>query len=412
MEVRSQVTRRSILAMISAAALILGVLLIVPSQAAPVAGNPGDAVFQLEGNASDDGVGDDWANIFLGSGFNSATATTGIVDDGGQTATIFVGGGSKDPNDISAWKWKDGGGLPDKDNLLHAFAARYGSLVVFGSDRFDNSGDAQQGFWLFQNPVGTNTDGTFHDVHKAGDVLILSDFSIGGTVTSISVYQWVDSGGDVSTHLLSLFSSNAANCVTVPATSGDVCGVVNPTNGTATGGWDFTDKSGNNTYLQGEFYEGGINLAAFPGLSAECFASFASETRASQSPMATLKDFVVGGFQACQSTVTTAQTWVPNDSASVSGGGASSFTGDIAFTLYKSTDCTGTVLYGPETFTDVSGTSSTPATASTTNDGVVANGGYTATADGDFSWGVTFTSKTSGVQDSSHCETSSLTVAN
>jgi hypothetical protein len=187
---------------------------------------------------------------------------------------------------------------------------------------------------------------------------------------------------------------------------------VNPTNGTATGGWSFTDKSGNSTYLQGELFEGGIDLSAFPGLSAECFAAFSSETRSSQSPTATLKDFVVGSFQACQSTITTAQTWVPNDSASVSGGGASSFTGDISFTLYQSTDCTGTVLYGPETFLNVSGTSSSPATASTTNDGVVANGGYTASADGDFSWGVTFTSHTSGVQNSSACETSSLSVTN
>jgi hypothetical protein len=411
MNIRSRVQGRSIAAIGSVAALFLGFLLVTPSVAVtPTAGNPGDAVFQLEGDASDDGAGDDWANIFAGP--NSATATTGIVVDGNNNATIFTGGGSKDPQDISAWKWKNAGGLPDKDNLVDAFAARYGSLVVFGSDRFDNSGDAQQGFWLFQQPVGTNTDGTFHNVHEEGDVLILSDFSIGGTVSSIAVYEWVDSGGNVSTHLQSLFSSNAANCL--PATpAGSVCGIVNGDDGTATGGWDFTDKSGNSTYLQGEFYEGGINLADFPGLSAECFASFASETRSSQSPTATLKDFVVGEFQACESEITTAQTWVPNDSASVDGGGAASFTGDISFTLYASTDCTGTILYGPETFQDVTGTSSTPATASTTNDGVGPSpGGYTATADGDFSWGVTFTSNTTGVSSSDACETSSLSVTN
>jgi hypothetical protein len=42
MEVRSQLRRRSIMAVLSAAALILGVVLIVPSQAAPVAGNHGN----------------------------------------------------------------------------------------------------------------------------------------------------------------------------------------------------------------------------------------------------------------------------------------------------------------------------------------------------------------------------------
>jgi hypothetical protein len=390
--------------MISVAALLLGVVLLGPAAAtfAATAGNPAIGVFELDGNATDDPAvaGEDWSSV-------SATAFTGIVDSDTGSTTIFVGGGSKDPNDISAWRWKSGGGLPDKDNLLDAFAARYGNLIVFGSDRFDNSGDAQQGFWFFQEPVSTNPDGTFSGVHTPGDILILSDFSIGGTVSIIAVYEWVATGGNVSTHLNSLFPETSANC---SSGAGDVCGIVNAANGTPTE-WSFTDKSGNDTYLQGEFYEGGINLAAFPGLSAECFASFAAETRASTSPTATLKDFIVGEFQACESTITTAQTWVPNDSASVDGGGASSFTGDITFTLYDNLTCDGTVLY-TETAADVSGTSSTPATASTNNDGVPANGGYTALATGDFSWGVTFDSNTTGVGDSSSCETSSLTVTN
>ena len=48
----------------------------------------------------------------------------------------------------------------------------------------------------------------------------------------------------------------------------------------------FTDKSGNTTYLQGEFYEGGVNLSLL-GLAGECFASVASETRSSTSTTAT-----------------------------------------------------------------------------------------------------------------------------
>ena len=87
-----------------------------------------------------------------------------------NNATIFTGGGSKDPQDVNQWAWKDGaGGLPDKDNLQHAFAARYKlppsatcpsggaptcDVIFFGSDRLDNSGDAQQGFWFFQMPIG------------------------------------------------------------------------------------------------------------------------------------------------------------------------------------------------------------------------------------------------------------------
>ena len=52
--------------------------------------------------------------------------STGGVFSSDNNATIFTGGGSKDPQNTNSWAWKDGaGGLPDKDNLVHAFAARY-----------------------------------------------------------------------------------------------------------------------------------------------------------------------------------------------------------------------------------------------------------------------------------------------
>ena len=64
---------------------------------------------------------------------------------------------------MAKWDYRevDLNGLPDKDNLLHSFAARYSlapsstcpsgsaptcEVLYFGSDRYDNSGDAQQGF--------------------------------------------------------------------------------------------------------------------------------------------------------------------------------------------------------------------------------------------------------------------------
>jgi hypothetical protein len=235
------------------------------------------------------------------------------------SASIFTGGGSKDPIDVSSWAWKDAGGLPDKDNLLHAFAARYQQapstdcpagtattcdILYFGSDRFDNSGDAQQGFWFFQNKItlsNTKSGGgfAFNGVHKNGDVLIISDFSNGGTVSTISVYKW---NSAVSGNLQLLLSSTAANCAT--AAAGDAaCGLVNGSNGTASP-WSFTDKSGFHTFLQGELYEGGINLSTL-GLSDECFSSVAAETRSSTSTTATLKDFVLGQFAVCTPNLTT-----------------------------------------------------------------------------------------------------------
>src|SRR5262249_54705823 len=61
--------------------------------------------------------------------------------------------------------------------------------------------------------------------------------------------------------------------------------------------WSYTNKSGQSQPAQGEFLEEGVDLTAL-GLSG-CFASFMAETRSSQSPTATLSDFVLGSFPVC-----------------------------------------------------------------------------------------------------------------
>jgi hypothetical protein len=292
--------------------------------------------FELDGNATNDPAvaGDDWDNVChqvtIGAECASASNTSGAtavswVSEPNRATSIFTGGGSKDPQDISNWAWKDAGGLPDKDNLRHSFAARYSGppsadcpagtaltceVLYFGSDRFDNSGDAQQGFWFFQNKItlGSTPSGggfNFNGVHKNGDLLIISDFSNGGTVSTISIYKW---NSAVSGNLQLLASSDAANCGTA-APHDQFCGLVNAN--TITLPWAFTDKSGtpNNQALNGEFYEGGVNLSTL-GLGSECFASVASETRSSTSTTATLKDFVLGNFGECGSKTET----TPKDS--------------------------------------------------------------------------------------------------
>ena len=85
--------------------------------------------------------------------------------------------------------------------------------------------------------------------HLNGDLLIISDFSNGGTTSTISVYKWNDT---VSGNLQLLASSTAANCNT--AAPGDAfCGLVNPGPGLTTSPWPFLDKSGNGSFLNGEF---------------------------------------------------------------------------------------------------------------------------------------------------------------
>lgn len=294
-------------------------------------------VFQLDGNAqtsvqSNPTAVEDWdlickanpstctfrASYTPPSGTTTATASSHIAD--GTNASIFTGGGSKDPQDLTNWRHKDGS-VPDKDNLLHSFAARYSQtasatcpsttstceLLYFGSDRFDNSGDAQQGFWFFQNKVVLGANGRFTNAagqpatHTNGDLLIVSDFSNGGAVSTINVYKW--NNGALT------FLAGGDNQKCAPDLPTDpFCGLVNATNGTIAP-WTYTDKSGNGTYLQGELYEAGLNLSdPLINLGGECFSSFLSETRSSTSTTATLKDFVLGQFAVCGATMGTTPT--------------------------------------------------------------------------------------------------------
>jgi len=84
------------------------------------------------------------------------------------------------------------------------------------------------------------------------------------------------------------------------------CGIVNTNLEPTFSPWEFLDKGGSPDFRQGELFEAGINLSdPAVNLGHECFSTFVAETRSSTSTTATLKDFVLGGFQACQPAMTT-----------------------------------------------------------------------------------------------------------
>ena len=450
--------------------------------------------FELEGNAlsasgSDGAAPDDWDRVCyeqaikdgLSTGAASALCTATNPTHGatavawttdthgavgplgactGNNCTIFTGGGSKDPIDINQWAWKDNtGGLPDKDNLLHGFAARYSipssttcpgtggdttgattcEMLYFGNDRYDNSGDAQQGFWFFQNKIGLGTNSVgggsgftssgVTEFHRLGDVLLISDFSNGGTTSTITAYTWdpgclktdIPKSGPIAAvscgdaNLRFQASSTTANCAAPdnvdPAVTG-FCGIVDPADGTVSP-WSFVDKTTvggahpANTYLQGEFYEGGVNLSSL-NLGGECFASIASETRSSQSTTAVLKDFVLGDFGDCDAHFSTTAsphtaTQIPangllavSDSASLTVSGTSTWSGKIDF-----------YLCGPGATTcDSSGThigSSIDVNQSTTFP--LSSTATTVSSVGTYCWAGVFTSNTNGVPNKSDAST-------
>ncbi len=233
---------------------------------------------------------------------------------------IFTQGGSKDPLDISQWHWKPADTVPDKDTITHGYAASYTAtigaasvtatsgdkVVVIGGDRFAVNGDANIGAWFFQQNVTLNSNGTFSGVHVNHDVFLVSAFTGGGGISTITVYEW-DSAclkgvkspgpGDCADTNLRLLGSNDTFAITNSSP------ISNET-------WSYLAKfgAGTNTMPVGAFFEGGADLttlfAASGAGAVPCFSSFLLETRSSQSTTAVLKDFVLGSFPECHISLT------------------------------------------------------------------------------------------------------------
>ena len=116
----------------------------------------------------------------------------GTIDD------TFTGGSTKDKIDLPEWKWTIKS-VPDKNELVNAYAAVYpdaatgDTIIYFGADRFDTSGDANLGFWFFQDQVHAVPvpAGSFTGQHRVGDIFVLSTFTKGGDISTIQVYEWV-----------------------------------------------------------------------------------------------------------------------------------------------------------------------------------------------------------------------------
>jgi hypothetical protein len=283
---------------IIAAGLLAATTMLVTLSALPT------SEFELEGNAVvDSPPSDDWANTVPTVLAGSEAKTSVFIADGSGNATIFTGGGSKDINDISQWKWKDElGGLPDKDNITNAYAAAYitGSdlTIYFGADRFATAGDAQLGFWFFHrriqavNGIFVEDDGVTPATHTLGDILVLANFSNGGSTVTAQVFQWNGSG------LTQVANSTNSKCGVND--NPNVCAITNE--GDAVAPWSYVPKAGTpGTFPQVSFFEGGINISAFIQTAAgACFSSFLAETRSSTSENATLKDFALGEFNTCK----------------------------------------------------------------------------------------------------------------
>ncbi|WP_284652251.1 T9SS type A sorting domain-containing protein [Flavobacterium terrisoli] len=182
-------------------------------------------------------------------------------------------------------------------------------VLYFAGDRTSNNGDAQIGFWFFLNGTSprvlqTSPDGgDFAPAHAVGDILILADFTNGGSLATVQIFQWVGTGGNVpntngrlnTTSLSGTVAINNASAYPIPD------------------GWTFL----NPTYDTNEFYEGQVDLSSL-NLTNTCFSSFLLEARASQSVTASLDDFAGGNFNV--------QPEVTINDVTVCSGGQATFT--------------------------------------------------------------------------------------
>jgi hypothetical protein len=312
---------------------------------------------------------------FTASGFDRDFLTNANGSFNTSDSTTFATG-SKDTLPITpGWQCNQDANVNSKIDIMNAYSAAFTAangdqVIYFGLERNANTGDGNVGFWFLQDNVGCTSPGgatAFSGNHRDGDLLIVSAFTNGGSVSTIDVYRW--NGGANG----SLGTTPVAHGVDCKATAGNdtACATVNgPTNGTGgtiTTPWLTSNKQDGpgHSLRTSEFFEGGLNLTK-SGLAGKCFNVFIGDTRSSQSLTATLFDFARGTIGECITTVETTPVDnagdpipaggldIPADPADASISvkdktvltvtGVAAFTGTLSWHLCGPTDTTSTAL--------------------------------------------------------------------
>ena len=324
-----------------------------------------DLAFQLDGNivTSPDGtVGGgnqtiDWEDLFntdgttkssLPSGFGHARLDKDFTSGAnnppryplGQLTTndpTTYATGSKDTLPISGWQCNFDHNVNSKIDIMNSYAATYTAvngdkILYFGLERNVNSGDANVGFWFLKGNVDCDASagtGTFTGSHKDGDILIVSAFTGGGSVSEISAYRWcqtpmtsppdptcaaaaaADPAKVAAGFLPDVKVAGSGDCRDADHDLNDsICAVANT--GTITTPWlTAADKLVTHSLPPALFFEGGINLTKTNLVG--CFNEFIGDTRSSQSLTATLFDYAAGALGGCTSDVVSTPTPGPSD---------------------------------------------------------------------------------------------------
>jgi hypothetical protein len=380
-----------------------------------------DSFFDAAGNEKALPTGFD-ASVFHRDFLTNPNGSFNTSDD-----TTFATG-SKDTLAITpGWQCNHDANVNSKIDIMNAYSASYTNpsgdeILYFALERNANTGDGNVGFWFLQddNVACSSPSGNapFTGDHTDGDLLVVSAFTNGGSVSTIDVYRW---NGGATGSLGTTPIAHGVDCKTTTVPPSDkACATVNgPTNGTGgtiTTPWLTSNKQdgvGHSLRIS-EFFEGGLNLTD-SGLGGKCFNTFLADTRSSQSLTATLFDFDVGQLGQCTSTTTTtpldnAGNPIPaggltipadpnaasiqvKDKATIGVTGVSPFAGTVTFHL-----C-GPFAASSTTLCDTGG-------VLVSSQSITVNGDYTSdpatvTAAGRYCWRADFASNTQGVPDSS-----------
>src|SRR2546422_2962713 len=280
-------------------------------------------VFELDGNIVKDSttpLPTDWGALFDASGNTQTLPSGGLdahwVNDGPHSVTDLstFTTGSKDTLDIAnnGWQCTPSNNITPKDDILHSYSfaivapsgtPRAGDLLVYGGfERFANNGAGDLGLWLLQDPTVScsSTKGavSFTGAHVVGDLLVVAEFSTGGSVTTINMFQWVGISKATPLGVMNITNAGGADCTVAPS-SANICARSN-TAPISTLPWSTQDKtSGPNTLATAEFFELGIDLTGLFGSNAPCINRFIFDTRTSPSLTATLVDYAQGALVTC-----------------------------------------------------------------------------------------------------------------
>jgi hypothetical protein len=233
--------------------------------------------------------------------------------------------------------------------------------------------------------VGPNSTTTV-TTPRVGSTAITAPVPVGTSVTDHAVVTGTAAGGS-PTGTVNFFICNP----TQVAGNGGTCS----SGGTAAGSKTLVTGANNTSTADSDaIVANAVGTWCFRAVYVSDTVNYTGSSDATTGECFTVKD---------SSSTTSEQTWLPNDSATVTSNGGTALKGSLSFTLYDSDNCTGTVLRTAETFAI---DQASPVTKSTTNTTVSVSTSKTV------SWKVEFTSDSPLVDGSTHCEKTQLVITN